>query len=110
MVRVSSDVEPFEVVLTHLDGYARIRLRGDFDYPAMLSQGEVLQEITDLRSRVVVDLADVRFIDGSGVRFLVVLATTHEGLLRLENVPLNIRRVLDVMGLSDWFEFGATSA
>jgi len=102
------DDKPFEIVLR--DGYARIKLRGELDYPATLTHGEALREITDLRTRVVVDLADLQFIDSSGLQFLIRLANAHDGRLRLENVPPNITRILELTGLTERFDIDATDA
>ena len=93
-----------EIVLSHLDGYARVKLRGDLDYPTTIGHAEALQELTDLRTRVVLDLEDLRFLDSSGVAFLVVLARAHDGPVRLEHVPAFVRRLLAVTGLADTFD------
>jgi anti-sigma B factor antagonist len=94
----------FEIDLAHLDGYARVKLRGDLDYPTTIAHAEALQEVTDLRTRVVLDLADLRFIDSAGLRFLVGLTRHHDGPMRLENVPPIVRRLLRVSGVADIFE------
>ena len=96
----------FEIVLAHLDGYVRVKLRGDLDYPTTSANAEALKEVTDLRSRVVLDLADVHFMDSAGVGFLVRLAQKHDGPVRLENVPAIVKSLLTVTGLSDVFDFG----
>jgi anti-anti-sigma factor len=97
--------QDFEIVLAHLDGYARVTLRGDLDYPTTIAHAEALQELTDLRTRVVLDLAGLHFMDSSGVAFLVVLARAHDGPVRLENVPAFVKRLLTVTGLSATFDF-----
>jgi anti-anti-sigma factor len=94
----------FEVVLAHLDGFVRVKLRGELDYETTIAQAEALQEVTDLRTRVVLDLADLRFIDSSGLSFLVALTLRHDGPVRLENVPPNVRRILTVTGVTDIFD------
>jgi anti-sigma B factor antagonist len=97
----------FEIVLAHLDGIVRVKLRGDFDYPAQAQHAKALAEIVDLRSRVVLDLADLDFIDSVGLSFLVKLARAHYGPLRLVNVPDRILRLLEVTGLEEVFEYPA---
>ena len=104
---VSTDAKQFEVVLAHVDGNVRVKLGGDLDFHATVSHAEELQEITDLRARVVLDLADVRFIDSSGVAFLVRLARVQAGRLRLENVPPPITSLLARMGLADRFDLNS---
>jgi anti-anti-sigma factor len=95
----------FEIVLTHLDGFVRVKLRGDFDFAAQRGHAEALAELLDLRSRVVLDLVDVDFIDSWGLSFLVKLARTHDGPLQLVNVPNRIRRLLQVTGLEEVFDY-----
>jgi anti-sigma B factor antagonist len=97
--------EPFEIVLAHLDGYVRVKLRGDLDFQTASEHAEALQAVTDLRERVVVDLAELQFIDSAGLRFLVVLASMHDGPMRLENAPPAIARVVEMTGLAGMFAF-----
>jgi anti-sigma B factor antagonist len=101
--------EHFEIVLAHLDGLARVKLRGEFDFVAQVEHAEALAEIVDLRSRVVLDLVDLDFIDSSGLAFLVRLARAHDGPLRLVNVPDRILRLLQVTGLDEVFEYASSS-
>jgi len=95
----------FEIVLAHLDGFVRVQLRGDLDYAAQAEHAKTLAEIVDLRSCVVIDLADVDFIDSCGLAFLVNLARAHDDPLRLVNVPDRILRLLQLTGLEDVFEY-----
>jgi anti-sigma B factor antagonist len=99
--------DPFEIVLAHLDGLVRVSLRGDLDYYATLEHADALREVTDLRTRVVLDLAGLTFIDSAGIAFLAHLANTHDGPVRLENVPPIVRRTLTVTGLQEVFDFGS---
>jgi anti-anti-sigma factor len=103
-MRMSAHAQHFEVVLAHLDGYVRVKLRGDLDYEATTTYAEALQEITDLRTRVVLDLAELHFIDSAGISFLVRLAQIHEGPLRLMNAPAAVARVLVLTGLAEVFD------
>src|SRR5436190_11581863 len=77
------DQQPFEIVLAHLGGFVRVQLRGDLDFGATVRYAEALREVTDLRERVVLDVAGIRFIDSAGLRFLTHLAGAHDGPLRL---------------------------
>ena len=97
--------EPLEVVVAHLDGYVRVKLRGDLTYQTTDEHAEALREVTDLRPRVELDLSDVDFVDSAGIRFLVTLAQAHEGPVRLENVRSSVIRILTVTGLSAVFDF-----
>ena len=104
-MRVATEAEPvFEVVLAHLDGHVRVKLRGDLDYPATVLHREALREVTDLRTRVVLDLAELEYIDSAGLVFLVQLTHLHEGPVRLENVPALVTSLLNVTGLTEFFD------
>jgi len=97
----------FEIVLAHLDGYARVKLRGDLDYATTIEHAEALQEVTDLRTRVVIDIADLHFVDTAGLAFLIRLAQRHDGPVRLEHPSANVKRVLAITGLADAFDYDA---
>ncbi|MDP9333967.1 MAG: STAS domain-containing protein [Actinomycetota bacterium] len=101
------DATPFEVVLVHLDGYLRVKLRGEMDYPALISdQGATLQAVTHSRERVVIDLSEVTFMDSSGIAILVNIGRQHDGPLRLEGVQSAVRKILEVSGLTELFDIG----
>ena len=56
---------------------------------------------------VLLDLAGMSFIDSSGLRVLVALsneARSRDATLALRNVPRHAERVLDLTGLSYWFD------
>jgi anti-anti-sigma factor len=99
-----SDGNRLEVVLTHVDAFVRVKLRGDLDYGTTVQYAEALRAVTDIRKRVVLDLAEVTFIDSVGLRFLVILALGHDGPMRLEHVSPSARAVLTPTGLGDVFE------
>lgn len=56
---------------------------------------------------VLLDLEGLTFIDSSGLRVLVALskdARSRDASLALRNVPRHAQRVLDLTGLSEWFD------
>jgi anti-sigma B factor antagonist len=58
---------------------------------------------------VVLDLDGLTFIDSSGLRVLVALAKdarSRDASFTLTNVPRHAQRVLDLTGLSEWFDRG----
>ena len=63
-----ADAERLEVVRAHLDGFVRVKLRGDLDYDTTSQHAAALREVTDIREHVVLDLAEVNFIDSMGLR------------------------------------------
>jgi anti-sigma B factor antagonist len=93
------DAGDFTITLVHLDGYVRVRLEGDLDFDATTKHAASLREVTDLRTRVVLDVGGVGFVDSSGLRFLVDLARRHDGPVRLEGVQPPVRRILEITGL-----------
>jgi anti-sigma B factor antagonist len=88
------------------DSTAVLAVSGDLDIAGVdefLDHGERL-----LRSGVPaleVDLADVTFIDSSGIGALVRLwkAASDGQQLRLRHVPRSVSRVLELTGLTDMF-------
>jgi anti-anti-sigma factor len=101
-----SSPTPFEIVLAHLDGFVEVKLRGDLDFNATVDHAEALREIIDLRSRVVLDMAELESVDSSGVSFLVRLSATHDGPVRLTNVSPRLRRRFAILGLESTFDIG----
>src|SRR3954453_12195703 len=94
-----SERAPFEVVLAHLDGYARVKLRGEFDYHATVENAEALRALTELRDRVILDLTELDFMDSSGLRFLIALALHHDGPAHVEGASRPVRRVIELRAL-----------
>jgi anti-sigma B factor antagonist len=64
----------------------------------------VLLRLRPPRQRVVLDLAELRFMDSTGLRILLkAKRTAVEGgwVLVLRSVPPNIRRLLELAGVQD---------
>lgn len=104
------DEAGFEIVLTHLDAFVQVTLRGDFDYATQAEHAKALAEIIELRSRIVVDLGDVEFIDSWGLEFLARLARTYDDPVTLVNVPDRTLRLLQITGLEEVFEYTSPSS
>jgi anti-anti-sigma factor len=102
------DPERLEVGLAHLDGFVRVKLRGDLDYASTVEKSEALREVADLRQHVVLDLGEVDFVDSAGLRFLATLAKGHDGPVRLEHVPPNVAAVLRIAGLAEILDLEAS--
>jgi anti-sigma B factor antagonist len=100
------DVPEFEVSLVHIDGCARVRLRGDLDFAATTRHAGELAAVADLRTEVVLDVAGVEFVDSSGLRFLVDLAKRYDRPVRLEGVQEPVRRLLEITGLDALLDIG----
>jgi len=96
---------PFEIVLAHLDGYARVKLRGELDYDSIMQHREPIEEIVG--NSVVLDLSELTFADSGGLATLARIANNHEGPVRIEGITPAVRRLLEVSGLTDLFDYTA---
>jgi len=85
-----------------------LTVRGDIDLASASDFETALRTALDAApSSIVIDLAALSFIDSSGLRVLVSVskdAQSHGATLGLRNVPRHAQRVLDITGLSEWFE------
>ena len=83
-----------------------VALSGDLD---LASDAAVRRRLVEETSSgvVIADLADVGFMDSSGLRAMLEarLALEHEGrALAITNVPHQVSRLLEIAGTSDLFE------
>lgn len=88
-----------------------LSLAGDLDPATAPELDARLQDlIADAAvSSVVIDLAEIAFMDSSGLRVLVAASAAlgeRSGSLVLRNPSTNIRRVLEVTGLASLVEAG----
>lgn len=85
------------------DGYARLCLRGEFDYVSSGRLVECLDELKRSGNPIRLDLSELEFIDSGGVR--TVLRSVREAETdgrRLEidpQVSWQVKQVFDVLGL-----------
>lgn len=81
-----------------------VALRGELDLVTAEGLTDALVEIAG--STLVVDLSDLTFMDSSGIGALVVarrrIMSSGQGELVLARPGANVRKVLDIVGLSDW--------
>lgn len=93
-------------IITHDDGRClTLRLVGELDHAAAQTVMPGIEDAVEeyLPRRCVLDLTGVSFMDSSGIA--VILKTDHllrqtGGALALSGVPGQVRRVLDVAGLT----------
>lgn len=93
-------------IITHDDGRClTLRLVGELDHAAAQTVMPGIEDAVEeyLPRRCVVDLTGVSFMDSSGIA--VILKTDRllrqtGGVLALSGVPGQVRRVLDVAGLT----------
>jgi anti-anti-sigma factor len=84
-------------------GGVRVEVRGEVD---LLSEAPFVEEVEKLataQDAIFLDLAEVDFIDSSGVRALVRVRRRHGERLRLVAVSAPVQRVLDIAGLTASF-------
>ena len=79
-----------------------VRLRGELDIESAPDLERVLLRSRPAGQRVVVDLAELKFMDSTGLRVLLrARAAADEGRweINLRNVPPTIRRLFDMTGV-----------
>lgn len=90
-----------------------LTVRGDIDLASANDFETSLRTALDgSPSSITVDLAALTFIDSSGLRVLVSLskeAQSRGATLGLRNIPRHAQRVLDITGLSEWFDAQANT-
>ena len=91
----------------------RVRISGALDFETAQEFHDLLPALALLPGqRLVLDLEAVEFFDSSGIRALLAarsLATGTGADLTLAAVPDHIVRVLDAVGLKDYFTAEGTS-
>jgi anti-anti-sigma factor len=85
--------QPFEVRTAKQDGHWVVAVQGEID---LATVGTLEAYLNDVTGRVVLDLANVTFIDSMGVALL--LSATKDGLTIREASP-EVRRVFHMCGL-----------
>jgi len=101
-------------VSTDANGDLLVVLHGDIDFTSSPSVLQVIraEAANAAPSGIRVDLADVTFMDSSGISVLVQLlhlAEQRRVTLRLENVGSKVRDQLHIAGLSELFGLAAPS-
>jgi anti-sigma B factor antagonist len=90
-----------------IDGCAIVRAGGEIDSHTVHAFHEVVTEAASLASRVVIDLAQVTFVDSSGLGGLILArknARERGGSVSLVSPPPMVRRLLGSTRLHDVFD------
>jgi anti-sigma B factor antagonist len=90
-----------------IDGCAVVRAGGEIDSHTVHAFHEVVTEAASLSSRVVIDLAQVTFVDSSGLGGLILArknARARGGSVSLVSPPPMVRRLLGSTRLHDVFD------
>jgi anti-sigma B factor antagonist len=93
----------------HECGLTVLYATGEIDITTAPYLRKALDELT---GNVVVDLADVPFLESQGLEALVTARTRlldHGGDLRLRNPQGSVRRALQLVGVADWIDDRALS-
>lgn len=87
----------------------RLSLSGELDVAVADEAAiQLKQQLTGVEGALVIDLGQVAFMDSSGLRLLLDLRQMTFGLgirLYLARLSLPVQKLLDVAGLSHWFEY-----
>ncbi|MEA2479931.1 MAG: anti-sigma factor antagonist [Thermoleophilaceae bacterium] len=106
--RSISGPDRFDVDVEHTDGVVFVRPKGDLDLATAPDLRDILRELAKAGASVVLDLAELRFIDSSGLRVIWETdnAARRDGMdLTLTPGPPQIMRVFDVTGLTKRLPF-----
>ncbi|HEX6076283.1 MAG TPA: STAS domain-containing protein [Micromonosporaceae bacterium] len=90
---------------------AVVILSGDLDLATASELRNTLQEALTERKHLVLDMADLRFLDSTGIGVLVRVhkkATAVGGVLAFAEVPGNVTKILEVTCLDRIFPVYAT--
>jgi anti-anti-sigma factor len=71
-------------------------------------KNKILESLTSDFKKIYLDLSGVTYIDSSGLGLLISIekyVKTNEKTMSLKAVPADIKRVLDLSGLENFFHF-----
>jgi anti-sigma B factor antagonist len=104
-------MERFEVTTTTADGVATVVLEGELDIATAPVLDATLADVErNGTATLLLDLAQVRFIDSTGLRSLLSARQRAEAAgrkLRLANLPVDVERVFDVTGVRRIFDIAS---
>lgn len=82
-----------------------IELAGELDLASAHHLEAVLDRMLVAPNHLVADTTQLTFLDSSGLRLLLRASNMVEGRIWLKGASLHIRKVIDIMGLTDRFCF-----
>jgi anti-sigma B factor antagonist len=104
-------VTSFDVTTTTDDGVATVAIEGELDIATAPVLDATLADVEQgANGTVLLDLADVRFIDSTGLRSLLSArrrAQENGRRLRLANLAPDVERVFDVTGVRRIFDIAS---
>ena len=97
------ELSEFAVDVTSEGGKEIVRLRGDADvYTAPVLERRLNELVDDGAREIVIDLAELTFIDTTGLSVLVGThrrLRAHDGRIRLRSPSGSVQKVLEITGL-----------
>jgi anti-sigma B factor antagonist len=102
-----NDGDHLAIELIHLDGVAVLALRGEIDISTAPRLREAVQHAIESGVPIVLDMAEVTFMDSSGISTLVETAGVSRGLssrVQIQRPSNQVRRILSLTGLADVFQ------
>ena len=96
-----SGAPEFEAFIAHQDGCVVVTVRGEVDLAASSRFDAVISEALHVSHHVVFDMADVTFLDSTGLRSIIVAlnAVDDGGSVTVRNAPDVVQRVLHLGGI-----------
>jgi anti-sigma B factor antagonist len=99
---VTSEEQFFSVEVEQLDSRATVVVKGEVDVATAPELLEAVESVTDATQELVLDVAELGFMDSTGLR---VLIRAHEmmegrgGRLSLRSVDATTRKLLEITGV-----------
>ena len=87
-------------------GAITVRLSGEIDVANATALTDSLEAVSEPGRRLVLDMANVSFIDSSGVNVLLRAAGwagDRHGGLTIGDASANVRKILEILGLTEHF-------
>jgi len=102
-----------QIDVSYLGGLAVVTVDGEIDIDTASKLRVALDQV-DPQKHTYVDMANVRFMDSSGIKVLIAQAfrmSENHGQLHIQNPSKAVRRVITIVGLGDlFFETSSVSA
>ncbi|MGZ9583906.1 STAS domain-containing protein [Paenibacillus marinisediminis] len=102
------DTNTFSAVTVKEETQVRILLQGELDLAAASDFRALIEPIArDISVPLTLNLEKLSYIDSTGIGILISILKVRNSanaLLRVEHVPAHIQRLLDMTGISQFFE------
>jgi anti-sigma B factor antagonist len=102
---MSADASPFGVRVLHHQSHTVLRVEGEIDLAtAPLLRSYLDDVIADADGPILLDLADVTYIDSTGLSAILAAYATVDGQdrdLRVVKASVQVRQLFDLCGITD---------